>query len=171
VTERGCLVQNEMVTTTEFDEFKRALIDASPEGKVPLIVAWYMDGKQDREPWSSVDAELNLRVPPESHVFDSIVSTREVLNEDESYGGYLRGVLTVALRQDLPQCDICNEETARYDAEITTSGNGMWGFMCEYCYERSSRLKLGSGFGQYLMKTSEIPHDVRAALSGLVDEI
>lgn len=48
----------------------------------------------------------------------------------------------------LPDCDICSNNTARYDAKTI---HGPWAYMCLDCYKqhRASE-KLGTGLGQEL---------------------
>lgn len=54
---------------------------------------------------------------------------------------------------ELPQCDICGNETAKYDGRI--AGRSSWAYMCEVCWACYGNGRLGTGYGQRLVLRKE----------------
>jgi hypothetical protein len=49
----------------------------------------------------------------------------------------------------IPLCDICQEQRAAYDGKTTF---GPWAYMCQDCWQANGVGRLGTGFGQRLIK-------------------
>lgn len=51
--------------------------------------------------------------------------------------------------QTIPMCDVCRKTDAAYDGATKF---GPWAYMCESCWQDNGVGKLGTGYGQRLVK-------------------
>ena len=74
---------------------------------------------------------------------------------------------TIAVVDVLPDCDLCGQRgdtvAARYDAPV--QGGTAWGNLCADHYVQHSTGLLGTGEGQFLLTSAEVPPEVYEALS------
>lgn len=111
--------------------------------------------------WQAVTADDVAAIPPDEYLLDAAITYRELYGEISSRA--MRGGSGIAaLTQELPQCDICKNATARYDTGIVP-GTG-WAFMCEACFKTNSNRVLGTGAGQYLFTVAELTGPIRQVL-------
>lgn len=100
--------------------------------------------------------------PPPEHVLDALI--RRSFNWGESPEWDAVWTLrpeasTVLFKMDLSsQCDVCRRRPARYDAYTERRRFAAW--MCPWCFQRRSTLRLGIGEGQFVMRYCEISPDI-----------
>jgi hypothetical protein len=136
------------------------------------IIGWVMSiGEVNRIIWP---AEIDgvLVPPPAEHILDHLVRYEFTgsSNSDAEAELMIRPqARTLTTLSTLPACGPCSRDgragvSARYDGPLSpTDPRADWDFMCPDCYRRLSTRRLGTGEGQYLLLTSEIPADVTAA--------
>lgn len=105
--------------------------------------------------WNAVTDDGVLLVPGDEYILDGMVTACDLFPELSTRSG--RGV--TAPVDKFPECSLCREAAARYDAEVTSAS--AWGFMCEGCYRMNSARVLGTGVGQYLFTIDELTGPIR----------
>jgi len=105
-------------------------------------------------------------IPPDEHVLDFYARAYDLADEDVV--ALCPAALTVAVMWVLPGCDTCSDPIARYDA--VSRVHGATGFLCISCFRTHGGAVLGSGRGQYLLATAEVPARVRARVDQLLVE-
>lgn len=152
------------------DWFSRAMLD---ETVVAAILqrntrddlAEYLDGLDDLpcgvQRWDAVTKDGRLRVPDDEHFLEAMITSCE-LEPEMSRRSFSGRSGVAALIWQRPICDMCNEEVARYDAEVVPMS--AWGNMCEGCYRMNSRRVLGLGVGQYLFSSDELAGSIRVVV-------
>jgi hypothetical protein len=97
--------------------------------------------------------------PPAEHILDALVrgSLDFGASAEWEAAWTLRPIAgTVVFKQELSdRCDICRARPARYDGYLLPTGaHAAW--MCPWCFQRRSTLRLGIGEGQFVLRYSEV---------------
>lgn len=97
--------------------------------------------------------------PPEDHVVDALVRRSLIYGESPEWDAVwdLRPrASTVILADGLSStCDVCRARPARYDGHLAARRDfSAW--LCPWCYQRRSTLRLGLAEGQFVMRYSEV---------------
>jgi hypothetical protein len=124
----------------------------------------YLDGLEQLQNvarrWEASTQDGVLLVPPDEYLLDAVIAQCDLMPEVSARA--FTGVSGVAAQvPELPVCDVCHDETARYDASADGGQGSGWAFMCEGCFVRSSNRALGMGVGQYLFTTDELRGPIR----------
>jgi len=115
--------------------------------------------------WPARDSAGRLVAPPDEHVLDQLARTEGLVAEEESLIRPAAG--TVAVVAELPICDICDQERARYDGIASVGNKSATAFSCPACYDRYGSGTLGATGDCYLMTLPEVSPAVRAVCDEL----
>lgn len=105
-------------------------------------------------------------VPPDEHVLDHLARTLDLV--DESAADSRPAAYTVAVLDDLPSCEHCDNR-ARYQTCWNHDPQRAAVFACLQCLRWYGDRWIGLGHSTYLMTVKEVPDQVRRAVEDLCD--
>lgn len=108
--------------------------------------------------WPARDSGQLVPPPPE-HVLHELAHQYELADEDDLLVRPRLG--TVAIVPELPACDLCGEP-ARYDVLLRVGDREAGANICSDHYLEWGSGTLGASGDTYLMRSSEVPEEVRA---------
>lgn len=108
--------------------------------------------------WPAV-RDGRLVPPPDEHVLDALVRRSLIYGESPEWDAVwdLRPRASTVIFSDglTNRCDLCGARPARYDGRIAARRD-FPAWLCPWCYQRRSTLRLGLAEGQFVMRYSEI---------------
>lgn len=108
-----------------------------------------------------VDSTGAIVVPPDTHVADHLARAWALDDEDWIIDNAPVAVGTVEVVADLPRCDACEVNRARYHGRMTAVGKSPgFGFMCAGCVELADEPRLGPDGCVYLMARDEVSDEL-----------
>lgn len=115
--------------------------------------------------WPARDATGQLVPPPPEHVLDSLARSYDLVEEEQAQVRPAAGTVTVI--PQLPVCDFCGGQNARYDGHLKSGDQSIAGMACSDCYGRAGLESLGATGDVYLMTKADVPKEVRAVCDEL----
>jgi hypothetical protein len=111
--------------------------------------------------WPARSRDGRLVPPPDEHVLDHLARSHDLVDEDEALSRPA-APYTVECLVELPGCELCEANGARYYGHLEAGGVRVGVRLCPDCYVDRCSGRLGSATGDlYLMRYAEVPSAVR----------
>lgn len=110
--------------------------------------------------WPAKDVSGQLVSPPLEHVLHELAHQYELADEDDLLVSPRLG--TVAIIPELPECDLLCGGPARYDVLLRDGDREAGAYICSDHYLERGSGTLGASGDTYLMRSSEVPEEVRS---------
>ena len=152
------------VDDAEF-EWTRPSFNDNPD-PIGALLQWTTDiAHQMSFVWPATQNGV-LTPPPPQHVLDGMVREQIAGDRDEVDAELMvhPQAGTVAVVWSLPICDFCQRDGLTTEARYDAPCGRPWANMCPDHYQAYGTGRLGTGSGQYLLTSDEVPEAVHAAL-------